>query len=150
MRRWKHWTSGRVSRYRLGFPELRTIPPRRPDRGGRKDEIRDYPKRVPRIWSLWRCTSICFRLGQVDADLQMYTANTMASAIEALGMCLPGSSSFPAEYPEKLAEADSVGETMKNLLEKNLLPRDIMTREAFENAMVCVTDFLSLRSQLRP
>lgn len=66
----------------------------------------------------------------------MYTANTMASAIEALGMCLPGSSSFPAEYPEKLAEADSVGATMKNLLEKNLLPRDIMTREAFENAMV--------------
>lgn len=67
---------------------------------------------------------------------QMYTANTMASAIEALGMCLPGSSSFPAEYPEKLAEADSIGATMKQLLEKNILPRDIMTREAFENAMV--------------
>lgn len=66
----------------------------------------------------------------------MYTANTMASAIEALGMCLPGSSSFPAEYPEKLAEADSIGATMKLLLEKNILPRDIMTREAFENAMV--------------
>jgi len=66
----------------------------------------------------------------------MYTANTMASAIEALGMCLPGSSSFPAEYPEKIAEADSVGATMRNLLEKNILPRDIMTRAAFENAMV--------------
>lgn len=60
----------------------------------------------------------------------------MASATEALGMALPGSSSFPAEYPEKHAECDSVGAHMLNLLEKNILPRDIMTREAFENAMV--------------
>ena len=67
---------------------------------------------------------------------QMYTANTMASAAEALGMTLPGSSSFPAEYPEKQAEADSIGATMKNLLELDLKPRDIMTRESFENAMV--------------
>ncbi|KAG8930583.1 hypothetical protein FRC02_004004 [Tulasnella sp. 418] len=66
----------------------------------------------------------------------MYTANTMASAAEALGMTLPGSSSYPAEYPEKLAECDAVGQAMKNLLEKNILPRDIMTRSAFENAMV--------------
>jgi dihydroxy-acid dehydratase len=66
----------------------------------------------------------------------MYTANTMASAAEALGMTLPGSSSFPAEYPEKNAECDSIGATMRNLLEKNLLPREIMTRQAFENAMV--------------
>lgn len=66
----------------------------------------------------------------------MYTANTMASAAEAMGMTLPGSSSFPAEYPEKKAEADSVGAVMLNLLEKNILPRDIMTRQAFENAMV--------------
>lgn len=66
----------------------------------------------------------------------MYTANTMASATEALGMALPGSSSYPAEYPEKLAECDSVGDAMVNLLEKNILPRDIMTRAAFENAMV--------------
>jgi dihydroxy-acid dehydratase len=66
----------------------------------------------------------------------MYTANTMASATEALGMALPGSSSFPAEYPEKYAECDSVGDHMLHLLEKNILPRDIMTREAFENAMV--------------
>ncbi|ORX36440.1 dihydroxy-acid/6-phosphogluconate dehydratase [Kockovaella imperatae] len=65
----------------------------------------------------------------------MYTANTMASATEALGMALPGSSSFPAEYPEKLSECDSVGPVMRELLEKNILPRDIMTREAFENAM---------------
>ncbi|ORY27675.1 dihydroxy-acid/6-phosphogluconate dehydratase [Naematelia encephala] len=66
----------------------------------------------------------------------MYTANTMASATEALGMTLPGSSSFPAEYPEKYAECDSVGAAMRHLLEENLLPRDIMTRQAFENAMV--------------
>ncbi|KAJ9122171.1 hypothetical protein QFC24_004400 [Naganishia onofrii] len=66
----------------------------------------------------------------------MYTANTMASAAEALGMTLPGSSSFPAEYPEKQAEADSIGAVMRNLLELDLKPRDIMTREAFENAMV--------------
>jgi len=67
---------------------------------------------------------------------KMYTANTMASAAEALGMTLPGSSSFPAESPEKLAECDSVGAAMHNLLEKNILPRDIMTRSAFENTMV--------------
>ncbi|KAJ8516894.1 hypothetical protein ONZ45_g5835 [Pleurotus djamor] len=66
----------------------------------------------------------------------MYTANTMASAAEALGMTLPGSSSFPAESAEKHAECASVGEHMYNLLSKNLLPRDIMTRSAFENAMV--------------
>ncbi|BEI80163.1 hypothetical protein CcaverHIS002_0106920 [Cutaneotrichosporon cavernicola] len=66
----------------------------------------------------------------------MYTANTMASATEALGMALPGSSSFPAEYKEKLEECDSIGDAMVNLLEKNILPRDIMTRAAFENAMV--------------
>jgi dihydroxy-acid dehydratase len=66
----------------------------------------------------------------------MYTANTMASAAEALGMTLPGSSSFPAEYPEKLDECVQVGPAMRNLLEKNILPRDIMTRSAFENAMV--------------
>ncbi|EJF63461.1 dihydroxy-acid and 6-phosphogluconate dehydratase [Dichomitus squalens LYAD-421 SS1] len=66
----------------------------------------------------------------------MYTANTMASAAEALGMTLTGSSSFPAEYPEKLQECAAVGPAMRNLLEKNILPRDIMTRAAFENAIV--------------
>ena len=66
----------------------------------------------------------------------MYTANTMASAAEALGMTLPGSSSFPAESSEKHAECASLGAAMRNLLEKNILPRDIMTRSAFENAMV--------------
>ncbi|KAG6897641.1 hypothetical protein C0992_012620 [Termitomyces sp. T32_za158] len=66
----------------------------------------------------------------------MYTANTMASAAEALGMSLPGSSSFPAESEEKKRECQSIGPVMLNLLEKNILPRDIMTRSAFENAMV--------------
>lgn len=66
----------------------------------------------------------------------MYTANTMASAAEALGMSLPGSSTNPAQSPEKLAECDSVGAYLRNLVEKNILPQDIMTRAAFENAMV--------------
>jgi len=66
----------------------------------------------------------------------MYTANTMASAAEAMGMTLPGSSSYPAEYPEKDQECESIGKAMMNLLEENILPRDIMTRSAFENAMV--------------
>jgi dihydroxy-acid dehydratase len=65
----------------------------------------------------------------------MYTANTMASCAEALGMTLPGSSSFPAEYPEKIAEAESMGAAMRLILEKDIKPRDIMTRGAFEDAI---------------
>ena len=69
----------------------------------------------------------------------MYTANTMASAIEALGMSLPFSSSTPAEDPQKLAECANAGAAIKNLLELDVKPRDIMVREAFENAMVLVS-----------
>lgn len=69
----------------------------------------------------------------------MYTANTMASAIETLGMTLPGSSSYPAEHPMKLAECETVGDAIRNLLKEDIRPRDIMTRQAFENAMVIVT-----------
>ena len=69
----------------------------------------------------------------------MYTANTMASAIEALGMSLPYSSSTPAVDPQKLDECLQAGAAIKNLLELDLKPRDIMTRAAFENAMVVVT-----------
>jgi dihydroxy-acid dehydratase len=69
----------------------------------------------------------------------MYTANTMASAIEALGMSLPYSSSTPATDPGKLAECATAGAAIRNLLELDLKPRDIMTREAFENAMVLVS-----------
>jgi dihydroxy-acid dehydratase len=69
----------------------------------------------------------------------MYTANTMASAIEALGMSLPYSSSTPAEDPLKLEECIRAGAAVKKLLELDLKPRDIMTRDAFENAMVLVS-----------
>jgi dihydroxy-acid dehydratase len=68
----------------------------------------------------------------------MYTANTMASAIEALGMSLPYSSSIPAEDPLKAGECVAAGKAILNLLEKDLKPRDIMTRAAFENAMTIV------------
>lgn len=68
----------------------------------------------------------------------MYTANTMSSAIEALGMSLPYSSSIPAEDPLKLGECVAAGKAIRTLLEKDLKPRDIMTRKAFENAMVVV------------
>ena len=65
----------------------------------------------------------------------MYTANTMASAIEALGMTLPYSSSTPATAPEKLDECFRAGAAIRNLLEREILPSDIMKREAFENAI---------------
>ena len=68
----------------------------------------------------------------------MYTANTMASAIEALGMSLPYSSSIPAEDPLKQAECRAAGAAILKLLEQDLKPRDIMTRAAFENAMVVI------------
>jgi dihydroxy-acid dehydratase len=68
----------------------------------------------------------------------MYTANTMAAAIEALGMSLPYSSSTPAEDPAKLDECFRAGAAIRTLLEKNIVPSDIMTRDAFENAMVVV------------
>jgi dihydroxy-acid dehydratase len=68
----------------------------------------------------------------------MYTANTMSSAIEALGMSLPYSSSNPALSPEKQKECEAAGAAIRLLLEKDIKPRDIMTREAFENALVIV------------
>ena len=68
----------------------------------------------------------------------MYTANTMASAIEALGMSLPYSSSTPAIEPGKLEECLNSGKAIRTLLEKDIKPRNIMTRRAFENAMVIV------------
>ena len=68
----------------------------------------------------------------------MYTANTMASAIEALGMSLPFSSSNPALSEEKRKECEVAGKTIRLLLEKNITPSDIMTRAAFENAITVV------------
>jgi dihydroxy-acid dehydratase len=69
----------------------------------------------------------------------MYTANTMASAIETLGMSLPYSSSTLAEDPLKLDECHRAGAAIRRLLELDLKPCDIMTRAAFENAMVMVS-----------
>jgi dihydroxy-acid dehydratase len=69
----------------------------------------------------------------------MYTANTMASAIEAMGMSLPYSASRPAEADRKLTECLQAGPAIRHLLEADIKPRDIMTRRAFENAMVVVS-----------
>jgi dihydroxy-acid dehydratase len=69
----------------------------------------------------------------------MYTANTMASAIEALGMSLPYNSSNPALSPEKKTESVKAGEAMHLLLEKDIKPKDIVTRKSMENAIRLVT-----------
>jgi dihydroxy-acid dehydratase len=66
----------------------------------------------------------------------MYTANTMATAIEAMGMSLPYSSSYPADSDEKRAECRAAGAAIRKLLELDLKPRDIMTPQAFKNALV--------------
>jgi dihydroxy-acid dehydratase len=68
----------------------------------------------------------------------MYTANTMAAAIEALGMSLPYSSSNPALSEEKQKECAAAGKAIRLLLEKDIKPSDIMTRKAFENAIVTI------------
>ena len=68
----------------------------------------------------------------------MYTANTMASAIEALGMSLPGSSSQDATSEDKQKDCIDSGQAIMNLLEKDIKPSDIMTKEAFENAITVV------------
>lgn len=68
----------------------------------------------------------------------MYTANTMASAAEVMGMTLPGSSSFLASSPEKFNECEEAGKVMLNLLKLNLKPKDIMTRQAFLNAITYI------------
>lgn len=68
----------------------------------------------------------------------MYTANTMAAAIEALGMSLPYSSSNPAISKEKKQECVAAGKAIRNLLEKDIKPKDIMTRKAFDNAITVI------------
>jgi dihydroxy-acid dehydratase len=68
----------------------------------------------------------------------MYTANTMATAIEVMGMSLPGSSSNPAASKAKYMECLAAGGAIRKLLEEDIKPRDIMTRTAFENAMIVV------------
>ena len=95
-------------------------------------------RRIPRRQDLRRGTGRhrAAKLSRRGACGGMYTANTMASAIEALGMSLPYSSSTPAEDPAKLDECFRAGQAIRTLLEKDIKPRDIMTRQAFENAMV--------------
>lgn len=68
----------------------------------------------------------------------MYTANTMASAAEALGMSLPGSSSNPAESSDKMEDCQKAGQAVYHLLEKGIYPKDILTKKAFENAITVV------------
>ena len=68
----------------------------------------------------------------------MYTANTMASAIEILGMSLPGSSSLPADSEDKATECKRIGAAVLNLLEKDIRPKQVMTRKAFDNALAVV------------
>jgi dihydroxy-acid dehydratase len=68
----------------------------------------------------------------------MYTANTMATAIEALGLSLPYSSSNPAEDPSKADECRRAGDAIRLLLERDLKPRDIVTKKSFENALVMI------------
>ncbi|HRP67932.1 MAG TPA: dihydroxy-acid dehydratase, partial [Turneriella sp.] len=81
---------------------------------------------------------VCHSCPGAGACGGMYTANTMAAAIECLGMSLPYSSSNPALSPEKIGECKEVGAAVKNILEKNILPRDIMTKKAFENAITLI------------
>ncbi len=69
----------------------------------------------------------------------LFTANTMSSAIEALGLSLPGDASIPAVEEDKLAAARRAGQAVLSLMEKGIRPRDILTREAFENAITVVT-----------
>ncbi|WP_433743612.1 dihydroxy-acid dehydratase [Paenibacillus amylolyticus] len=68
----------------------------------------------------------------------MYTANTMAAAAEAMGMCLPGSSSTSAISADKAKECEAAGKQVISLLEQEIYPRDIMTKKAFENAITVV------------
>ena len=68
----------------------------------------------------------------------MYTANTMASSLEALGLSLPYSSSYPATHEGKKEECIAIGAAMKNLLQKQILPRDIVTKKSLENALTIV------------
>jgi dihydroxy-acid dehydratase len=71
----------------------------------------------------------------------MYTANTMSTAIEAMGFCIPGSSSTPATEPAKLRECVKAAEYIKVCLEKNIRPSDLLTKQSFHNAMVMMMVF---------
>lgn len=99
---------------------------RQPDDGGdtskTKDEIMDELER-----------HACPGAGACGG---MFTANTMATAIESMGLSLPGSSSTPAESPAKMRECVKAADAIKVCLEKNIKPRDLLTKRSFENALV--------------
>ena len=113
-------STAQKARHRLGLPMLRRVP-------GRQASTKTSAQEIVR--------HSCPGAGACGG---MYTANTMASAIEAMGMSLPYSSSIPAEDPAKLDECLRAGAAIRMLLERDIKPRDIMTRAAFENAMVVV------------
>ncbi|RJE20737.1 Dihydroxy-acid dehydratase [Aspergillus sclerotialis] len=99
---------------------------RQPDDGGdtskTKDEIMDDLER-----------HACPSAGACGG---MFTANTMATAIESMGLSLPGSSSTPASSPSKMRECAKAADAIKTCLEKNIKPRDLLTKRSFENALV--------------
>lgn len=99
---------------------------RQPDDGGdtskTKDEIMDDLER-----------HACPGAGACGG---MFTANTMATAIESMGLSLPGSSSTPAASPSKMRECVRVAEAIRTCMEKNIRPRDLLTKRSFENALV--------------
>lgn len=68
----------------------------------------------------------------------MYTANTLAAIIETLGLSLPGSSSTPASSPSKMRECDRIGAAIRTCMEKDIKPRDLLTKKSFENALVMI------------
>jgi len=74
----------------------------------------------------------------------LYTANTMATAVEAMGLSLPGSSSTPAESPAKMRECAKAADAIKICMERNIKPRDMLTKKSFENAMVSLISFVLL------
>ena len=92
-----------------------------------------------RITESERMDIVCNAIPGAGACGGMYTANTMASAIEAMGMSLPYSSSTPANDDGKYEECLRAGDAVLNLMKLNLLPKDIMTREAFENTMAIIS-----------
>jgi len=120
-----------------------TIKPGRGRDGGLLDIVsafQSYGERIAeRIDEETRCDIVRHACPGAGACGGMYTANTMASAIEAMGMALPYSSSTPAEDPAKIEECRRAGAAMRKLLELDLRPSAIMTREAFENAIAIVS-----------
>jgi len=81
-------------------------------------------------------TSTLETLQNRNTNSVRYTANTMATAIEAMGLCLPGSSSNPANSPEKMRECIHAADAIQTCMENNIRPRDLLTKESFENALV--------------